>query len=164
MKTKLALKVQYVDKTSKGYPYYFIHAKDSDPALVKFLELQNEYLVANGMKPLEKNTKSGLYPFYSAGKKEIYRNFGNNGLIELVEIEGREMFLPDLTMIKRIVSDAEDICTTCNFSGVQFMKERGKLILEFINETTGDRYQYPTTKVSAPVVDEDDNLDMEDVE
>jgi hypothetical protein len=160
MKTKLALKVQYAGKTSKGAPYYFIHAKDNDPALVKFLELQNEYLTANGMEPLAKNTKSGLYPFYSSGKKLEFRNFGNNGFIELVEIEGREMFLPDLTNIKRIHSDADDIIASTGLTGTRALLEKGKLVLELIAERTGDTYVYPTTKVSAPVAD--DNLDMED--
>lgn len=160
MKTKLALKVQYVDKTSKGSPYYFIHAKDSDPALVKFLELQNAWLISNGMKPLEKNTKSGLYPYYSTGKEVEFRNFGNNGFLELVEIEGREMFLPDKTMIKRIHSDADDIIASTGLTGTKALLEKGKLVLEIIDERTGKRYEYPAVKVSAPVAD--DNLDMED--
>jgi hypothetical protein len=155
-----------VDKTSKGSPYYFIHAKDSDPALVKYLELQNAWLISNGMKPLEKNSKSGLYPYYSTGKEVEFRNFGNNGFIELVNREGLEMFLPDKTNIKRIHSDADDIMSTIPVdelepNSMKWRVERGKLIQELIDERTGKRYEYPVSKgVSAPVAD--DNLDMED--
>lgn len=161
----MILPVQYVGKTSKGNPYYFIKAKDNDPALMKFLELQNDYLTSNGMKALEKNSKSGLYPYYSSGKQAHLRHFGNNGNLELVEIEGREMFLPDLTMIKRIHSDADDIIASTGLTGTKALIEQGKLVLELINERTGDRYQYPTTNANtnAPVVDADDSIDMEDV-
>jgi len=45
-------------------------------------------------------------------------------------------------------------------TGTRALLEKGKLVLELIAERTGDTYVYPTTKVSAPVAD--DNLDMED--
>ena len=85
------LNVIFAGYTSKGVAYYFIKAQDNNPVLQQYVAAQEAFLG----RALEKNSVSGMYPYFS--NKAGF--FGNQGTIELVTLEdGREMFLPDTKM------------------------------------------------------------------
>jgi hypothetical protein len=143
--------------TSKNVPYYFIKAQDSNPLLQQYVAAQEEFLG----RTLEKNSVSGMYPYFSNKQKF----FGNTGVIELVTLpDGREMFLPDTKLKDRLYAEASSIIDTLVQEGeikpgTPAKIELGKLHLQLLQDETGDAYAWPARTDAAVESNEDSAID-----
>jgi hypothetical protein len=154
MKTNSKLQVILAGYTSKNVPYYFIKAQDSNPLLQQYVAAQEEFLG----RTLEKNSVSNMYPYFS--NKAGF--FGNQGVIELVTLtDGREMFLPDTKLSKRLYAEAQSIIDTLVKegeikAGTPAKIEVAKLHMELLKGETGDAYAWPA-RVDAVVESNEDS-------
>jgi hypothetical protein len=156
MKTSKQLPVilagYFKNKKDESIPYYFIEAKDSNPLLQHYVASQEAY----SERPIEKNSVSGMYAYYSNRAKF----FGNQGVIELVTLkDGREMWCPDTKLKDRLYAEASSIIDTLvqegELKGVQAKIELGKLHNQLLKEETGDAYAWPEKSTAVVGSDED---------